>query len=581
MSDRTLIVLKFGSSVLASEYDLPGAVHEIYRWLRKGYRVLAVVSALGKTTDSLLERAYSFSNTPDENALAALVSTGEAVAAAELCLALDRTGIPACGLDATGIGFITDGPVLDASPRRLDTAALQIALEDFPVVVVPGFVGRNSDGLTTLLGRGGSDLTALYLAQQLNAARCLLIKDVDGLYEWDPAEEGPSPRRYRELTWDDALGLTGRIVQHKAVQFAKDRDLSFEVTTLGGENGTVIGAGPQSFHEPKRYARPLRVGLLGLGTVGYGVYQELIARPDLFEVAGVAVRNLIRPNGQHVPRHLLTNDAWSIFDREIDVLVELIGGYETPRALITSALEAGIPVVTANKNVASRNGVELRMLASDNDADFRYSAAVGGSVPMLETVRRIAGENQIATLQGVVNGTTNYILGLLAKGIEFNVAVKDAQECGFAEADPTFDLDGTDAAQKLILLADAAFDARLSSADVARSGIDTIDAKTVLDAKARGKSVRLVASLSKHNGDLQARVAAQVLDEDHPLAHVNAEWNGLLITTQTGDNHWLTGKGAGRWPTTESVLADLFDIARTRAVHTNSKREAQLVRRSA
>jgi len=163
--------------------------------------------------------------------------------------ALDRAGIPACGLDATRIGLITDGPVLDASPRKLDAAAIQIALEG----TCPSSLCRVSLDIAAtepprLLGRGGSDLTALYLAQQLKASRCLLIKDVDGLYEWDPAEEGPSPRRYRELTWDDALGLTGRIVQHKAVQFAQDHGLSFEVTTLGGEgNGTVIGAGPHSF----------------------------------------------------------------------------------------------------------------------------------------------------------------------------------------------------------------------------------------------------------------------------------------------------------------------------------------------
>jgi homoserine dehydrogenase len=581
MSDRSLIVLKFGSSVLASENDLPAAVHEIYRWLRKGHRVLAVVSALGKTTDSLLERAYRFSNTPDENAMAALVSTGEAVAAAEFCLALDRAGIPACGLDATRIGLITNGPVLDASPYKLDTAAIQVALEDAPVVVVPGFVGRNSDGHTTLLGRGGSDLTALFLAQQLKAARCLLIKDVDGLYEWDPAVEGPSPRRYCGLTWDDALSLTGRIVQHKAVQFAKDHGLSFEVTNLGSENGTVIGAGLLGFYGPKRYSRPLRIGLLGLGTVGYGVYQELITRPDLFEVAGIAVRNLIRPNGQHVPRHLLTNDAWSIFEREIDVLVELIGGYETPRTLIATALEAGIHTVTANKNVASRDEAELRNLAAENNADFRYSAAVGGSVPMLETVRRIANAGQIASLQGVVNGTTNYILGLLAKGVDFDAALKDAQECGFAETDPTFDLDGTDAAHKLILLADAAFGARLTLADVERSGIDTLEAKTVLQAKGQSKAVRLVASLKTQDGELQALVAPETLEAQHPFAQVHAEWNGLLIKTNSGKEFYLTGKGAGRWPTTESVLADLFDIARSRVGHIHSERAALHARRSA
>jgi homoserine dehydrogenase len=568
MSDRSMIVLKFGSSVLRSEDDLPAAVHEIYRWVRNGRRVIVVVSALGKTTDSLLERAGRFGATPNEEAVAALVSTGEAVAAAELCLALDRAGIPACGLDAARVGILTEGPVLDASPRSVSLDAVHSALASFPVVVVAGFLGRSPQGVTTLLGRGGSDLTALFLAQQLGA-RCRLIKDVDGLYEWDPAEDGPPPSRFRTISWNEALTLTGRIVQHKAVQFACDHNVSFEVTTIGQEEATVVGPDPLGYFPEKRYTRPLRIGLLGLGTVGYGVYQELTARPDLFDVAGVAVRNLVRPAGQRIPRHLLTNNVWSIFDREIEVLVEMIGGHELPCALIEAALRAGIHVITANKTVIANDGARLQELARDNDVTLQYSAAAGGAVPMIETVRRLAVDSdaEIVALQGVLNGTTNYILDRLARGASFDAALKEAQNCGFAEADPTHDLTGIDAACKLILLAEAAFGVHLKLDEIERTGIDQIDAQAVTKAGENGKAIRLVASLRKTPDGVIARVAPQTLDAFHPLAQVRAERNGLEIEVAGQPPVFLTGKGAGRWPTTESVLADLFDLARSGSAH--------------
>src|SRR5438270_2555959 len=196
MRRHPLIVLKFGSSVLRSEEDLPRVVHEIYRWVRRGHRVLAVVSALGSTSTELLETALGYGAKPSQAAIAALVSTGEATSVALLALALDRAGIPCALLDAARMGFGTRGLILDADPCELDEPAILRALEEFPVAVAPGFVGRAEDGSTSLLGRGGSDLTALFLAQRLGAEHCRLIKDVDGLYEYDPAVGGPRPRRF-------------------------------------------------------------------------------------------------------------------------------------------------------------------------------------------------------------------------------------------------------------------------------------------------------------------------------------------------------------------------------------------------
>ncbi|HKT23750.1 MAG TPA: hypothetical protein VJR04_04065, partial [Terriglobales bacterium] len=180
-----LIVLKFGSSVLRSEADLPRAVHEIYRWLRDGYSVVAVVSAFGKTTDQLLASAREYSDQPPEGALALLLSTGEKRAAALLALALDRAGVPASAFDPSRLGLRTSGRVLNAEPVRLNVGAIRKALDNSRVAVVPGFIGQMQDGRTSLLGRGGSDLSALFLAVHLRGG-CRLLKDVDGVYDHDP-----------------------------------------------------------------------------------------------------------------------------------------------------------------------------------------------------------------------------------------------------------------------------------------------------------------------------------------------------------------------------------------------------------
>jgi homoserine dehydrogenase len=199
-SEKRIVVLKFGSSVLRNENDLPAAVHEIYRWWRDGFQVVAIVSALGNTTDELNRRAHVACDQPNDELVAALLATGEAASSALMGLALNRSGIPATVLDAEQAGLTTDGSVLDANLTSVDTARILKALRD-GVVVLPGFVGRDRSGKTTLLGRGGSDLTALFLAQRLGAA-CRLIKDVDGLYTSDPnARSGTSVARFGRVSY--------------------------------------------------------------------------------------------------------------------------------------------------------------------------------------------------------------------------------------------------------------------------------------------------------------------------------------------------------------------------------------------
>lgn len=240
-----IIVLKFGSSVIPSERALPGVVEEIQRHVRAGKRVVAVVSAIGGATDSLLAHAKQFGTgeTSDHHAhaLAAYVATGESQAVALLGLACAWGGLDAEVLDAGAIGLRTCGEPLDSSPVSLDDSLLAAALQRAPVVIVPGFVGRDAHGRATLLGRGGSDLTALFIAQKLGA-RCRLLKDVDGLYDRDPAgPDGLLARRYDRIAWDDVLALDEGIVQHKAVRFARASGLSFEVGRAGAGGGTIVG----------------------------------------------------------------------------------------------------------------------------------------------------------------------------------------------------------------------------------------------------------------------------------------------------------------------------------------------------
>lgn len=253
-----LIVLKLGGSVLHGPADLACAVDEIQRWTQAGTRVVAVVSAFEGTTDALLRSAALAANrtptaahtSPDasaEQALALLLSTGECTTAALLTLALQASGVSARVLPPHVIGLLTTGRLSNADPCSLDRGAITDAFQNALVSVVPGFIGVDPQGYHALLGRGGSDLTALFIASALGA-RCRLLKDVDGLYESDPALEGPPPRRFRTLSWEDALRLDEGIVQHKAIRLACQCCLSFEVGAVGREDTTTIGPYPIQWH---------------------------------------------------------------------------------------------------------------------------------------------------------------------------------------------------------------------------------------------------------------------------------------------------------------------------------------------
>jgi homoserine dehydrogenase len=552
------LVLKLGGSVLRSTADLPRAVSEVYRHWRAGTRVVAVVSALGPTTDELLQRAEQLGLPPSSSAFPAYLGSGEATAAALLTLALHRAGLPAALLDAAALRLVASGDPTDADPTSIDLEPLRRVLADRTIAVVPGFVARDHAGAAVVLGRGGSDLTALFVAAELGAG-CTLLKDVGGLYTADPAREAQTARRWAAVSWETARAVAGGAVQDKALRFAAARRLTFLVCGPGepAGNGTAVGTGPDRLHAratrtAPRLTQPLRVALLGCGTVGGGVLRHLLARRDRYQLVGVAVR---RPQAHpNVPREWL-RPVDELLDGQAEVVVEATG---SPAAAewIETALRAGRHVVTAGKAILAEHGVELAALAAQRGVRLLGSAAVGGALPALETMSRLAGGRGVLALRGVLNGTSSYVFDRIAAGDELASAVREAQRLGFAEADPACDLDGTDAAQKLALLIRAAWGTDVPWRTIPRLGLDGWTARRAL-----GDGVwRLVAEARQTSAGLIAHVEPVRLATGDALARASGAAAALEVATPDGAVVHLHAQGAGRWPTAEAVLADLEDL---------------------
>lgn len=565
--------MKFGSSIFAGVDSIPRAVHAIYRHVQQGEHVIAVVSALAGETDQLLGMVDQLDKEADPYRIASFVGTGETKSALLLSIALERVGLTTQLLSPEGIGLMAEGPPLDSDPYKIDTGAVQNYLNSCQVAILPGFIACDTQGRTVLLGRGGSDDTALFVAQQLKAS-CRLVKDVDGIFERDPGVPGPAPRRFETISWPEALKVAGKLVQPKAILFAEKHQMSFEVASIGTTGGTLVGPGPTRLAEVAHPdSAPLRVALFGAGTVGYGVYRALAAHPERFEVVGIAVSDLNKDR-EALPSALLTDDVASLFDQNADLTVELMGGSEPARGVITHALNNGQDVVTANKELMANESEKLEELAHRNGLLLKCSASVGGGLPAIESIRRISENTPVKSIEGVLNGTCNFILDHLAGGWDFDKAVKAAQAKGFTGDDPSNDLTGRDAANKIRILAWTAFGANLTETDVTRQGIENISTESAQNARAAGREIRLVARCWKEGGQVLAEVLPRELPAEHPLAQVRDESNRLLLELESGEEILVSGKGAGRWPTSESVFADLMEIFHYRIGTKNLERIA-------
>src|SRR4051794_34463943 len=318
----------------------------------------------------------------------------------------------------------------------------------------------------------------------------------------------------------------------------------------------------------------LKVALLGCGTVGGAVLRLLDEQSDdlaarigrRVEVAGVAVR---RPDRHpDVPADLLTTDALGLATRpDIDLVVEVIGGIEPARGLLLAAIGAGKSVVSANKALLADDGVELHAAASDAGVDLYYEAAVAGAIPLLRPLRESLAGDQLRRVVGIVNGTTNYILSRMAEtGAGFGEALAEATEAGYAEADPTADVDGFDAAAKAAILASLAFHTPVNSADVYREGISAVSATDVARAAEIGCTVKLLAICERVAGadgdSVAVRVHPAMIPTTHPLAAVGGAFNAVFVEAEAAGELMFYGQGAGGEPTASAVLGDLVAVAR-------------------
>jgi homoserine dehydrogenase len=560
---RQVIVLKFGSSVLRTPEDLPNVVHEVYRWYRQGHPAVVVVSAIGDTTEQLLRAARLFTESPEPFATAELLSTGERTSAALLGVALDRAGVPARVVNPREIGFEVAGLPLDSAPVRLDTQRVEELLRDYPVLIVPGFFGTDTASRTHLLGRGGSDLTAAFLAGELKA-RCRLLKDVDGVYESDPAQRNVHPRRFAALDYEDALRVAGKLIQPKAVDYLRSHGISCEVAALALPHHTLVHAGSTQRATTSARNR-LDVVILGLGTVGFGAYQRLCANPDQFRVVGVLVRDLARHETAGVPAALLYTRADSLLKFAPALVIDALPGLDQSHALLKRYLTHGVDVVSANKAVIAEFGGALTAIAEQSGATLRFSAAVGGSAPMLEAVGDARERGNLRSLAAVLNGTCNFLLDACAAGASLNSAIGEAQQLGFAEADPTEDTCGRDAARKIAILARRAFGVEATVAKV--QALNESVAELARAAVASGHRLRQLSRATLNGAGATLSVSFESVGPESPFYSLSGEWNALSLALEDGATRDVRGRGAGRWPTTEAVIADVFEIARLRLGH--------------
>jgi homoserine dehydrogenase len=318
--------------------------------------------------------------------------------------------------------------------------------------------------------------------------------------------------------------------------------------------------------------RPLKVAVLGCGSVGSQVVRllreqagDLAARVGApVELAGVAVRRLDAPREVDVPADLLTTDAQALVARDdVDLVVEVIGGIEPARGLILSALENGASVVTANKALLAEDGATLFEAAEKAGRDLYYEAAVAGAIPILRPLRESLAGDRVTKVMGIVNGTTNYILDKMdTQGSGFDEALAEAQELGYAEADPTADVEGFDAAAKAAILASLAFHSRVTASDVHREGIAEVSAADVASARAMGSVVKLLAIAELKDDAVSARVHPVMIPRSHPLASVREAYNAVFVESEAAGQLMFYGRGAGGAPTASAVLGDLVTVGR-------------------
>lgn len=318
----------------------------------------------------------------------------------------------------------------------------------------------------------------------------------------------------------------------------------------------------------------IKIGLLGLGNVGKGVWNILQINKDIIkrrssyniEIKKVLVKDINKKRDLKIPEDLITTDVDEILeDPSIDIVVEVIGGVEPSFDYMVKAMKSGKHVVTANKMVLAMKGRELSQIAKQNGALFYYEASVGGGIPVIHGLTESLTANKINEVIGIINGTTNYILTKMTlDGLSFEEALKEAQQKGYAEADPTSDIEAFDAVYKLCILTSLGFDSFVDVESVYREGITNIDPIDIKYAEEFGYVIKLLAIIKEEFGELELRVHPTMVPAVHPLANVNNSFNAIFIKGNAVGDLMLYGRGAGELPTGSAVVGDIISVIRNK-----------------
>ena len=318
--------------------------------------------------------------------------------------------------------------------------------------------------------------------------------------------------------------------------------------------------------------RVIKIGMLGLGTVGTGVYKVLKSQQEEMlpklgarvELKKILVRNVEKAAAKVDDPSIITTSFEEIAnDPEIEIVVEVMGGKQPAMNYILACLDAGKNVVTANKDLVASEGKKILATAKRNGKDFLYEASVAGGIPIIRPVKQCLAANHITELMGIFNGTTNFILTKMSQeGMEFGDALRLAQDMGYAEADPTADVEGLDAGRKVAILASAAFNSRVTFEDVYTEGITKITATDIEYAKEMGCTIKLLGVAKDTPEGIEARVHPMLIDSNHPLATVNDSYNAVFLTGDAVQDTMFYGRGAGELPTASAVVGDIFDVVR-------------------
>ncbi|MEN6330371.1 MAG: homoserine dehydrogenase [Smithella sp.] len=316
----------------------------------------------------------------------------------------------------------------------------------------------------------------------------------------------------------------------------------------------------------------INIGLIGFGTIGCGVVKLLQDNERLIEkkldarlvLKKIADLDITTPRPVKVNKNILTNDTREILlNKDIDIVIELMGGYEPTRTFILEAISQGKQVVTANKALLAMYGNEIFSAAEKYKTDIGFEASVGGTIPIIRTLKESLIANNIKSIYGIMNGTANFILSKMTdEGKDFGVVLKEAQELGYAEADPTYDIEGIDTAHKLAIILSLAYGCKVNLNDIFREGISLISRQDVVFAKELGYRIKLLAIAVAHNGVVEARIHPTMILCQHLLANVNRNYNAFHLIGDASGPVFLYGQGAGMMPTASAVLSDVIDIAR-------------------